>query len=713
VQRALLTVSVFLCATGIAYPQSPTQSIPVTGTLVDAAGQPRTGVVGLTAALYEQAAGGTPIWLEQHTVELDAHGRYTVVLGVSAGPLPASLFALGLARWVGVQVDAEPELARTPLRAVPYALVAADTAMLGGRPAAQFVVEDDLRDRVKEAVAAAVSRANAPDEGIQATVNQIPKFTSSGGSVDDSVVTDAGGLIGVGTTAPNDLLQLHSTASHSLFQVTNATTGSAVTDGTWLGILAGDPTFRIINQEAAPVEFYTNSVRRLSIDAAGKVGVGVDAPNYLLQLHAPGGSALIQLTSAATGTGASSGSYFGVLGGDPTFRIMNQEAAGLEFFTNGLRQLTIDSTGRLGIGTRTPNYLAQIATGATHAVAQFSNAFTSSTPSFAAPFIGALTGHASLRIVTPSDRAIEFYTGGVKRLTLTGDSRNNSIEFNAGVGNMGIGVGALDSVTTGTFNTAVGDGALTLIGSGSSNTGFGANTLGDNIALCCYTATGGVKDVASTSIGSNARNVGDDNLVVGRLTGLNLQSGDVNNIYVQAHGTAFQSNRIRFGAERVFIAGIRGVTTGIANAVPVVIDSSGQLGTVVSSRRYKEDIHDLGSISRGLQRLRPVTFRYLQPYADASSSRDYGLIAEEVARVYPDLVVYDTDGQAQTVQYHKLSVLMLNELQAQQRRLLEQQREIRDQDELETAQRARLAEQERQLRALLRRLDAIEGEGRK
>jgi hypothetical protein len=119
----------------------------------------------------------------------------------------------------------------------------------------------------------------------------------------------------------------------------------------------------------------------------------------------------------------------------------------------------------------------------------------------------------------------------------------------------------------------------------------------------------------------------------------------------------------------VFITGIRGITTANNNAIPVLIDSSGQLGTVSSSRRYKEDIHDMADASRRLLQLRPVTFRYTQAYGDGSKPQQFGLIAEEVAEVFPELAVRDAEGRIDTVHYETLNVLLLNELQKQQREL--------------------------------------------
>jgi len=105
----------------------------------------------------------------------------------------------------------------------------------------------------------------------------------------------------------------------------------------------------------------------------------------------------------------------------------------------------------------------------------------------------------------------------------------------------------------------------------------------------------------------------------------------------------------------------------VANAVPVVIDSAGQLGTVSSSRRFKEDIADLGEVARGIQGLRPVRFRYTAPFANGARPVQYGLIAEEVEKVLPALVAYDTEGKPETVMYHVLPTLLVSEVQRLER----------------------------------------------
>ncbi len=206
-----------------------------------------------------------------------------------------------------------------------------------------------------------------------------------------------------------------------------------------------------------------------------------------------------------------------------------------------------------------------------------------------------------------------------------------------------VGFEALKATTTGS-NIAVGHQALVANETGGNNTAVGMLALVSNVS-------------------------GSDNTAIGHRAGMSATGSD--NVYINNLGVIGESNTTRIGNAgdhgRTFIAGIRGVTTGLADAISVLVDANGQLGTVSSSRRYKEDIRDMADTSRLLD-LRPVTFRYRQAYTDGSTPIQYGLIAEEVAEVYPDLVVYAGDGQAETVQYRKVNAMLLNELQRQFRR---------------------------------------------
>lgn len=196
-------------------------------------------------------------------------------------------------------------------------------------------------------------------------------------------------------------------------------------------------------------------------------------------------------------------------------------------------------------------------------------------------------------------------------------------------------------------------------GFGGSNTAFGG------LALQA-TSFGGF----NTAIGWGAgvsNSTGNRNIAIGYTAAFNVNGANSDNIEIGSQGVSADSGAIRIGTAgnqtSFFAAGIRGVTTASNNAIPVLIDSNGQLGTVSSSRRFKEDIRDMEDASAGLLRLRPVTFRYRKPFDDGSKPIQYGLIAEEVAEVYPDLVAKSADGQIETVKYQVLDTMLLNELQ--------------------------------------------------
>jgi hypothetical protein len=259
----------------------------------------------------------------------------------------------------------------------------------------------------------------------------------------------------------------------------------------------------------------------------------------------------------------------------------------------------------------------------------------------------------------------------------------------SGINNTAVGQGALFSNNDGTDNTALGTHSMFVNSSGFNNTAVGVIALHLN-------STGS----SNTAIGTEALDVitsGNENIALGHAAGTRLQTGD-NNIYIGsavAPGPILnESNTIRIGGlhTRTFISGIYGVPTGLPGTA-VVVDANGQLGTMSSSRRFKDDIEDMGDASSDLMKLRPVTFRYKQAQEDGSHPLQYGLVAEEVAEVNPGLVQFDKDGQPQTVLYYELPALLLNEVQKEHQKIENQQRLIQ-------AQQEQLKEQEERLRRL-------------
>jgi hypothetical protein len=238
-----------------------------------------------------------------------------------------------------------------------------------------------------------------------------------------------------------------------------------------------------------------------------------------------------------------------------------------------------------------------------------------------------------------------------------------------GKANTADGYDTLNKTSTGSYNTAIGTNSLFENTTASANTGIGYETL-------YYNTTGD----SNTAVGHGALSAnvtGSGNIALGYGAGASIYN-ESNNIDIGNEGKGADAGVIRIGTTlsqtATFIAGINGVNA--SGGVEVYINSNGQLGTLKSSRRFKFDIKDIGAQSDRLMDLRPVAFRYKEAAEDGTHPIQYGLIAEEVAKVYPDLVQYDKQGKPFTVYYHLLTPMMLNELQKAQQQLAAQQTEI-------------------------------------
>jgi hypothetical protein len=249
-----------------------------------------------------------------------------------------------------------------------------------------------------------------------------------------------------------------------------------------------------------------------------------------------------------------------------------------------------------------------------------------------------------------------------------------ALKFNStGSGNTANGHAALYSNTTGDANTASGNGALYQNSSGIYNTADGVDSL--------YLNTTGDNNTASGFAALYFNTTGSNNTALGYQAGLNLTTGD-NNIYIGNPGVATESDTIRIGTvnnvntngpANTYIAGIYDTT--IASGVPVVIDSSGHLGTITSSERFKQNIQSMADASDVLLSLRPVTYQY-KPGLDPKGVRQFGLVAEEVDQIDPNLVVHDDRHGIYTVRYEAVNAMLLNEFLKQHRKVEDQSAEI-------------------------------------
>lgn len=264
---------------------------------------------------------------------------------------------------------------------------------------------------------------------------------------------------------------------------------------------------------------------------------------------------------------------------------------------------------------------------------------------------------------------------GIVRLGgVTGMSNNNNtfVGYSAGnstytlassVYNTFIGSGAGISISTGQRNFCGGGASGSALSSGQFNTFLGM--------ACADTTISGSGNtvIGYDTVGSVS---GINNLILGQSSGAAYVGSESNNILLANGGVVGESQILRVGNStspllKAFIGGIRGVTTDAADAIAVLISSTGQLGTVSSSARYKDEIEDMGSDSDFLYNLRPVSFRYKD---QSSRFKSVGLIAEEVDKVSARLVVYDEDGRPETVKYHDLVPMLLNEIQKLNKRVL-------------------------------------------
>jgi hypothetical protein len=309
-------------------------------------------------------------------------------------------------------------------------------------------------------------------------------------------------------------------------------------------------------------------------------------------------------------------------------------------------------------------------------------------------FSNTAVGAAALLLNTTGGENTAVGTDALVFNTIAGDNNafgafalfnNDSSGLGFGNFNNALGRGALEANVDGTQNNAFGDLALTDNVSGSFNTGMGDDALFD-----C---------------------TGNSNTALGDEAGSNVGDGE-GNIYIGAQveaGFSGEFEFIRIGNDTAFtfpydtyIAGIFGRVNDPGTATTCFVDANGKLASIFSSRRYKHDIKPMAKTSEAILALKPVTFHY---NSDAKNTPCFGLIAEEVAAVNPDLVIRDKQGEPMTVRYDQINAMLLNEFLKEHKKVDEQQASISQLKSEMQAMVAQLKEQAAQIQKVSAQLE--------
>lgn len=454
------------------------------------------------------------------------------------------------------------------------------------------------------------------------------KITGSGNTGWSNINSSSGDVVGPASSADNDIA------------VFDGLTGKIIKD---TGISSIAPTFTgdvsTLSKFGAPFDTGAGEGYYFSDGTPALREIGIARANYFfgnsgnssmsgIANTGGGQAALVSLTSGIQNTGMGNGALAILSSGGGNsaygyFSLFNQVTGSLN---SGLGWASLQGTGNFSYCT------------AVGAQALLSNAGDNNTA----------VGRQAL---TSNTTGTENTSVGVSSLS----------GVTTGVRNIGLGSGAGAGITTGTNNIAIGYLACRDTGSSSHNIGIGfvtlANCTGSNNVAIGYQSLANI--VAGTG-----------NIAAGYNAGSSLTTTDSNNILIGNSGSSGDNSKILIGQNGThttcFIQGISGVTVPASTAV--LIDANGQMGTILSSERYKENIVDMPK-DISVMNLRPVQFTYKTNNENEVNNLSYGLIAEEVDQVFPYLCVYK-DGQPETVKYHELCVFLLAEIQKLEKRLL-------------------------------------------
>jgi hypothetical protein len=675
--RFLRVVTVVLCllaATTLSAQQSSSTGpavprlVRVTGMFAPATHMPPAPVETVTLAIYADETGGTPLWQETQYVAVDPEGRYSVLLGVTQPDgLPMELFASGDARWLGRRFErpGEHEQRRVLLASVPYALKASDADTLGGRPASAYLLADPGANSVEGGTTAgATTTAGKTGTPSGTTVqsltagatNYVAKFTNAT-DLGNSAIYDAGGMVGVNTATPADFMHVRFTDTSGAFTgyaVQNLGSGAASYSGTLFydqnGVLGQFQGFNNSTHEYrinniakngsnvadGSINFMTNSTSRFFVASSGNVGIGTTNPQASLEVsnalnsgvpgnviatnytNGPGSTAFIGRKSRGTSSAPTP-----VQSGDSLAAFLARGysgAAGFGLGGGGMILRAGENWNDTSMGTSLD--LRTTANGTT-------------TP-------------ASRLLITPAGNVGIGTANAAGALEVVRSGSDSDIVATSFGGQPGLLLQAARGTSLAPTAVQLGD----TLGYVAGN-GYGATVWSDGNAAMGMAAAENWTDTAhGTAMGFFTTPLGSTTTALQMAV---LPNGNV------GIGTPQDVDGMPTATDKLQVFGDARVGTSATNGCLKNFAGTGLVGTCSSDRRFKQNITPFGPVLQQLTALQPVHYFWRAaefPDRHFGNSQAYGLIAQDVEQVLPELVVTGDDGY-KAVDYSKLPLLTI------------------------------------------------------
>jgi hypothetical protein len=714
--------------------------VPFSGILTEPNGKPLSGETAITFLIFKDQQGGEPLFAETQALTPDASGNYKVQLGATlANGLPTDLFSTGEARWLEVQAAGQTPQPRVLMASVPYALKAADSATLGGLPASAFVLAGSKAAADFAATAAVTtSAANVTTTG--GVSGYLPEFSGASTVVDSPLFVN-GANVGIGTATPTATLDVNGTTLISGALTAN---GGATIGGTLLLPAVGTATASA-GFSSQPMKFYTSAWNSTSNAAV--------QPRFEWQAAVTGNdtaapSATLNLFSSTTSAGATNTGFSFNANGTLNF------AKGQTFPGTGTGNGTITSitagTGLTG-GGATGNVTLNVDTTKVPLLGAATNTFTGNQTTQGnlsvlgnETLAGSLTADVSVSTGTLTAGSLTANSGTFTSLTSSGvavpPKGTASLAF--GVNSFPIDLhssvyGYFDPgpVTTdfrlqaeSSYNgtTGVDQNSLNLLFGSTSQamaeTGLSISANGALNAPSVNTSSLTVGQPAGNSISSPAMVIQADDSGLSRnaaqqlsiqgatFPGQQLLIGYLSDASTNSNGGLATIQATWNGYENTALAlqpngGCVCVRTGLDTALayqsaPFVV-GQGQGSALAdgwatySSRRFKTDIHTLTGALDKVEELRGVSYTL-----KATGKHEIGVIAEEVGKVVPEVVTYEKNGvDAQSVDYTRLTALLIEATKQQQAEIASALREIKSQQTTMRKQAASIARLKAQVQA--------------